>query len=137
MLGYLGKEKMLRSGFLSYTRHYAGLLSCGIVSAGCSTDLPRKYVGDLQPVAGTCDNGNRAILTRTGYSILFEPQEGVIMLNGKLSESGAVAASIEVPGVNHVGYRLAFTGHLDGDRILGTYVTLHCRYQVTLRGASD
>jgi hypothetical protein len=141
MLGYLGKEKMRVGGFLSYIAHFRTLLPCAIALVwevtACSTGLPRKYVGDLQPAAGVCDSGNRAALTRTGSSVLFEPQEGVIVLSGKLSENGEVAASVELPGMNHIPYRLVFTGHVDGDRILGTYVTLHCRYRVVLSGASD
>jgi hypothetical protein len=141
MLGHLGKEKMLKAGILSYALRSVRLLPCGtalvFIVAACSTGLPRKFVGDLQPVAGTCDSGNRAVLTRTGSSVFFEPQEGVIVLNGNLSEYGEVAASVEMPGMNHVAYRLTFTGHVDGNRIHGTYVTLHCRYRVILRGTSN
>lgn len=141
MLGYLGKEKILGGGVFSCASCFVGFLPCGsallLGLAACATGLPRKFVGELQPVAGTCDSGNRATLTRSGSSILFEPQEGVIVLNGTLSQTGEAAASVEMPGMNHVAYRLNFTGHVDGDRILGTYVTLHCRYRVTLRAASD
>jgi hypothetical protein len=133
MLGRLGKEKMQLKSFLSYLRQAAGLAPlCCVVLVACVPSLPNKFVGDLRPVGGSCDKGNRAVLTRAGSSVMFAPQDGVLVLDGRLSGKGEVSASLEVRGMNRAPYRLVFTGKVQEDRILGTYVTPRCRYDVTL-----
>jgi hypothetical protein len=136
MLGQLGKEKMQRRRLLSYAQQAPGLVAflATALLAACATGLPSKFVGTLLPVAGSCDEGNRAVVTRAGSSIMFLPQDGVLVLDGRLSDNGEVSASVAVRGINHVPYRLVFTGKVRENQIVGTYVTPRCRYNVTLAG---
>ncbi len=65
---------------------------------------------------------------------MFAPQDGVLVLDGQISGNGDVSASLEVRGMNHAPYRLVFSARIQENRIVGTYVTPRCRYNVTLDG---
>jgi hypothetical protein len=140
-LGQVGKEKMHRIRLLSYFAtnrpSVAALLAAAGLLSACAGGPPSTYVGTLTPVAGTCDVLNRASLNRNGETVQFTPQEGVTVLEGTISPSGAITASAQTMGMNRQPYRLAFTGVLHGQTMTGTYVTPRCRYTVLLNAAPD
>jgi len=127
---------MQRRRLLSYIQQTPGLAPfwATAILAACTSGLPSRFVGDLLPVAGSCDKGHRAVLTRAGSSITFLPQDGVLALDGQLSGNGEMSASLNLRGMNHAPYRLVFSGKVLENRIIGTYVTPRCRYNVTLDG---
>jgi len=136
----VGKEKMRKSGYLSYTYDIIGCLLplsvlC-IALAGCADDVPSRYVGSLTPLAGTCDTAARTLLVRHASSVEFVPQDGVLILRGTLNAAGDIEATQDMRGATQGPYRLTFTGKLAADQITGTYVTPRCRYRVTLAPVS-
>jgi hypothetical protein len=129
----VGKEKMQMDGFLSYDRSKRLILPLGlvlVVLTGCAQDT--AYAGKLAPLAGTCDAGTRATLQRHGSVIQFTPQDGVLALDGTVTQSGQIVAVQQTLGMDRKPYRLSFTGQLTGDSITGTYVTPRCRYSAAL-----
>ena len=115
----------------------AALLAATCLLTACAGGPPTAYVGKLTPLAGTCDVLNRATVNRNGETVQFTPQEGVTVLEGTISRSGAIAASAQTMGMNRQPYRLAFTGVLHGQTMSGTYVTPRCRYSVLLQAVPD
>jgi hypothetical protein len=119
--------------FLSYKarRRAAPLLAATLMSA-CANGPPGTFTGSLTPLAGTCDATNRATLTRHHDTVLFTPQDGVLILEGTVAPGGAINASVQTTGMDRKPYRVLFSGTLTNDTITGTYVTTRCRYGVAL-----
>jgi hypothetical protein len=135
MVGHLGKEKMRAYGFCSYVRVFArrtGLLTLLLVPLANCGDGVQTYVGQLEPLSGSCDVANRATLQRHGAIVQFSPQDGVLTLDGTLSSAGQIDAAQQTIGMDRKPYRLMFSGALAGSAITGQYVTPRCRYRVTL-----
>ncbi|MEJ0047571.1 MAG: hypothetical protein WDN04_16685 [Rhodospirillales bacterium] len=136
----MGKEKILLSDIISYTRlrvgmFYAHALRSAVVAAvavGCAASRPDHFTGTLQPQGGACDPPSRAWLTLTDTHVHFTPREGVITLDGSLAADGTMQADAIANGMDHTPYRQSFTGRLIGDQVTGTYITPRCRYAVTL-----
>ncbi len=135
-MGLLGKEIMQRFGFSSYCRRgprqSAGALVIVFLFGGCAGGPPVRFVGTISPLSGSCDPPGRAVLTRTPGHVQFVPFDGVIILQGSISQAGTIDASLAVRGTGTAPRRLQFNGQLQRTRISGTYITPRCRYLVEL-----
>ena len=153
-MGLMGKryrashEEFLRaSETLAATPPAAGrrfiprsLLALAVALSACAnnpTGLQGRWVGRVEPIAGTCDPASQAILTiETGrtppYAAIFLPTAGVLTLHGTSNGTDQVAADLHITGMNHQPYVLSFTAARTGDSITGTYISPRCRAEVEL-----
>ena len=116
------------------------LLALAVALSACAnnpTGIQGRWVGTIEPVAGTCDPASQAVLIiDTGrtppYPATFLPTAGVLALHGTSDGADQVAADLHAIGMNHQPYILSFTAARTGDAITGTYVSPRCRAKVDL-----
>ena len=104
------------------------LAGCIVVPNGSNG----RWVGPVTPVSGTCDPASQAVLLVSPAEATFAPDDGVLLLRGHADDHGHVSADLRSTGFNHQTYLLTFTGELQDDRIVGTFITPRCRATVTL-----
>ena len=117
---------------------WVGMLLPALLLAGCGAPRDGRYVGRLvgEPPS-PCAESRAVLLVRAG-AVKFVPDEGTIVLEGKLTPDGKIAAAAERPGVRtdpsgkRQPFRLGFEGSLVGEHVTGTYATPRCRGRVEL-----
>ena len=133
-MGQVGKEKMHLNSLKSYYRPFALLMLASLST--CGDNAPVTYAGDVVPQAGVCDPAARAVLVRQGHYVRFTPHDGVVILTGEVAPDGAIAAKVTAPSADHKPYEITFHGKLDGQAIIGNYISPRCRAAVSLKRAS-
>ena len=108
-----------------------------LLLAGCGADTDGRYVGRLVGEApAPCPDGP-AVLLLHGDQARFIPNDGVVVLDGKLDPDGAIAAAAQRDGAKggsgpRTPFRMVFRGKLEGAKVTGTYGTPRCRGHVEL-----
>jgi hypothetical protein len=121
---------------------YFVLAAC-LTLAACGTGARTPYghfSGTVTPAGASgppapvmlCQGVTRGELDLAHGTFDFAPNEGTLVLNGRIDAQGALAASASQPGGQHRPYTLAFQGQLTGDRVTGTLTTPECRAAVDL-----
>ena len=106
--------------------------------AGCGGRTDGTYVGLLTTQQGLCGMGEDsranapATLSLRGKDAQFEPEDGVIMLEGHIDNAGHVLAQSNAPGADHKPFPQVFEGDLTANRVSGRFATPRCRAIVTL-----
>jgi len=105
--------------------------------AHCAAGLPARFTGPLTPRAGVCDAAGRAVLTLHDDFVAFAPQEGTLILSGKLQADGTISAHWSpANGPAHAAMGWTLTARVSPpSTINGTYVTPRCTYTVYLTAA--
>lgn len=113
-----------------------------VALAGCGAPTDGRYVGRLvgDPPAPCPDS--QAVLLLRGEQARLIPNDGVTVLDGKLSPDGTIAAAAQTEGGRGGGsgrsdaprapFRMVFQGRLDGTKVTGTYGTPRCRGHLEL-----
>ena len=117
----------------------AAWVAMAVLAAGCGAPGDGRYVGRLVGEAPQpCPDGTAVLLLR-GDEARFIPNEGVVVLDGKVGPDGAVAAAAERAGARserggapRAPFRMVFQGRLENGRVTGTYGTPLCRGHVEL-----
>jgi hypothetical protein len=132
---------MGRSGKDKIPFHWAAWLALGsaLTLGGCAAGGERdgRYAGTVTTDTGLCGlaSGTRpavgALLIRRA-EVEFAPDEGVIVLHGRVDETGHVVASATTLGADHKPFVMAFEGDLRGNHVEGRYATPRCRAVVKL-----
>ncbi len=117
-------------------RCLAEIFCLGLSIAAC-TSLETVFSGSLQPVSGTCDPSQTAVLTLRHHAVAFAPNTGTLVLRGTTENSGHISAELNLPGIDHKPYSLTFDATRQGDTIKGTYSTPRCRYAVALTKSAN
>ncbi len=127
-MGRLGKDKS----------PYAVLIAAMLALVGCAEPTrDGRYAGAVDATSGTCgpsSGGGRfdgSLLLR-GDDVLFTPNEGVIVLHGRIDAIGHITALAVEPGADHKPFQMVFDGDLAGNRVSGRYATPQCRAMVRL-----
>ncbi len=106
--------------------------------AGCANTTNGLYLGLVSTQQGVCgpndgnQAGTRASLTLRGKDVQFQPDNGVIVLEGHLDSAGHMLAQSNAPGADHKPFAQVFEGDLVGHRIVGRFATPRCRATVSL-----
>ena len=106
--------------------------------AGCiASGRNDRYAGAVEVEEGVCGpvNGGAHLvgsLQIRGDQALFAPDEGVVLLQGRIDATGHVTASTTAPGPDHKAFTMVFEGDLRGNTVEGRYATPHCRATVRL-----
>ena len=110
-----------------------------VLAAGCGAETNGRYVGRMVGEAPAPCPDSTAVLLLRGEEARFIPNEGVVVLDGKLAPDGAVAAAAERAGARGQGrqapggpFRMVFQGRLENGKVTGTYGTPLCRGHVEL-----
>ena len=111
----------------------AFLLGCATIPTG----LQGHWTGTITPLAGNCDPSTPALLIiypgdKPPYAASFSPSQGVLTLRGTSDGIVEVATSLQVTGVDHKPYAMAFNGISKQNSIIGTFVTPRCLSSVAL-----
>ncbi len=107
--------------------------------AGCAPGRSASYVGvlaDQQGYCGAAENSHGitpATLSIRGHTVQFEPESGVINLDGQIDSAGHVLAESNTPGADHKPFLQVFEGDLAGNSVTGRFATPRCRATVTLK----
>ena len=122
---------------VALVRHSATVLlgSALLALSACiptPTGANGRWIGPLMPIAGTCDAASQAVLLVSPKQATFSPNTGTLLLRGHADPVGHITADLRTVGMNHQPYVLYFNGVLEGDRIVGTYLTPRCRASVAL-----
>jgi hypothetical protein len=138
-MGYLGKDNNPRRKIPAIGRAATLMLMLAplIAVAGCTAGRNGRYAGSVVTQAGVCgltSNGGHAdgTLMIRGDEVVFSPDQGVVLLNGRVDTAGHVKASVTAPGIDHKPFPMVFEGDLQGTRIAGRYATPRCRATVQL-----
>lgn len=127
-MGRLGKDKSPLRGLVWFL--------CVVVLAGCA-GRDGRYVGAVDADEGACGlaasggRTNGALVVRGG-EVIFAPDEGVLLLRGRIDAQGHVTASLQMPGVDRTPFTMVFEGDLRDGRVSGRYATPRCRASVRL-----
>jgi hypothetical protein len=127
-------------------RRLAGIkwaLCAGILVAlsACSTGRDGRYLGTLSTQNGTCGlsataNGQLdGVLMIRGDEAVFAPEEGVVVLRGRIDPAGHVVTASAPIGADRKPFTMVFEGDLHGDKVTGRYATPRCRASVALTRA--
>ena len=104
---------------------------------GCTATGNRdgRYAGAVDADAGVCgatkSHGNATLLLR-GQDAMFAPDDGVLVLHGRVDAAGHVTASATAPGVDHKPFAMVLEGDVRDGRVSGRYATPRCRAAVSL-----
>ena len=139
------RKNLIRSGALGQEKtrvnvKCAILLVTGLAAlSSCALGRSANYVGALanqQGYCGTAEDSHgitSATLSIRGRSVQFEPESGVISLNGQIDSAGHVLAQSNMPGADHKPFLQVFEGNLTGHLVTGRFATPRCRATVTLK----
>ena len=106
--------------------------------AGCAASTDGNYFGALKTQQGLCGTGEDshgnapATLSLHGNNAQFEPEEGVVVLDGQMNNAGHMLAQSNMPGADHKPFPQVFEGDLVGDQIVGRFASPRCRATITL-----
>ncbi len=113
--------------------------ACALLTlAACAGGPDGRYFGKMATQTGICglsatpDGQIDASLTIRGGDVRFVPEQGVVVLPGRIDAAGHVIASDSQPGADRKSFVMVFEGDLHGDTITGRYATPRCRATVTL-----
>ncbi len=115
---------------------WAVCLVTGLASCAVSTD--GRYAGLLTTQQGLCGTAedshgqSPASLSLSGKVAQFEPEDGVVILEGHVDSAGHVIAQSNAPGADHKPFLEVFEGDVTGGHVLGHFATPRCRADVTL-----
>lgn len=116
-------------------RHGRLFLAVLLPLAGCGLAPPaRNFVGPVtaRPGNPACQT-SRGTLTVRGRQFQFEPNEGVLVIQGGIAPDGHLRGEDTTRGVDHHPFTLRFEGTLAGDEVTGTLTTPRCTFDVALR----
>lgn len=109
-----------------------------VLLAGCAAAADRdgRYAGAVDADGGVCGSAigghaNGTLLLR-GQDAMFAPDDGVMVLRGRVDAAGHVTASATTPGIDHKPFAMVFEGDLRDGRVNGRYATPRCRAVVRL-----
>jgi hypothetical protein len=118
--------------------HRFGALLLAVILGSCAADGRNdRYAGQVDAEQGVCGPigaGQHMVasLQIRGDQVLFAPDEGVVLLQGRIDVAGHVTASLDAPGADHKPFPMVFEGSLHGMMIDGRYATPRCRAKVQL-----
>ena len=116
----------------------AGIL---LALSACSSGRDGRYFGTLSTQTGTCGLSATASgqldgsLMIRGDDVVFAPEQGVVVLQGRINAAGHVVAASSPLGADHKPFTMVFEGDLHGDKVTGRYATPRCRASVALTRA--
>jgi len=93
-----------------------------------------RWTGEVTPIGGTCPPSH-ATLTVGAGAFSFTPDDGVLVVRGKVAPDGTLQGTLPLVGQNHVAFPLNIAGTLTPDGFTGTYTTPKCRATVRMRRA--
>lgn len=116
-------------------------LAASLLLSACAGSAPQqRWAGTVAPEGATgpgsgmlCQGITDGELVLRGTQFQFAPNAGTLVLAGSEAPDGRLAASLTLPGANHQGFIIAFTGMRQGDRIEGVLTSPECRATVALR----
>jgi hypothetical protein len=132
------------------SRHWRGgstlaLYACALLAvSACASGSPDpsdrdgRYIGTLSTQSGICglsvspDGKFEGVLTVRGGEVLFAPEEGVVVLPGRIDAAGHVTAAESPIGADHKPFTMVFEGDLHGNKVTGRYATPRCRASAVL-----
>ncbi len=121
-----------------FARCGAVCVAMSLALSACSAGRNGRYTGVLSTQSGVCglsaasDGQFKGVLTIRGDDVLFAPEQGVVVLRGRVDPAGHVVAADSQTGADHKPFTMVFEGDLHGDAITGRYATPRCRASVAL-----
>ena len=110
---------------------FAELTACGAAGDG-------RYVGVASTEQGLCGQGfdeagkaTSTLLIR-GSEVKFAPSDGVVVLEGRVDNSGHVLAQGITAGADRKPFLQVFEGDRSGSHIKGQFASPRCRMSVEL-----
>ena len=113
------------------------LVALAPMLVGCA-DPSVRYAGTVTTEQGACgpgfdaDGRSPATLMVQGGNVQFAPNDGVLVLNGHITSTGHVVASVDAPGADRKPFPQVFEGDRAEDRVTGRFATPRCRATVAL-----
>lgn len=97
-------------------------LTLGLTACTTQASLQQRFVGPLRG----CGAGQAATLTRIGADFAFAPDNGALLIRGRVARDGSLAGQFNTQPAGKPPYVLAVSGRIaDGTATL-RYVTPHC-----------
>jgi hypothetical protein len=115
-----------------------GLLTLAVLLGGCAAPLTAetRYAGAVTPSGGIClTDANRpphGTLTVKGEHVAFAPDDGTLVIPGRIEADGGIFAQRDTPGANHKPFVMRLQARRQGDSITGTFTTPRCTSNVSL-----
>jgi hypothetical protein len=105
-----------------------------LLLAGCADAGPHgRMVGSVTPqTPGPGCSATTGMLTLDGKVFQFEPDEGVLVIQGSVGPDGALHGRGEQSGSDHKPFVTTFDGKLTGKTVQGTLKDPRCTSQVAL-----
>ena len=115
-----------------------GALIFSLGLASCSFDNNVRYAGSLTVGQGDCGPAfgkigkSTATLMLRGKDAEFVPTDGVVVLRGRVTDSGHLVAESATIGADHKPFAEIFEGDVTDTHVIGQFGSPRCRASVEL-----